>query len=215
MAISAIIVLIGFVAGTSNNSTAQANEMETVVSVGEQLADTIVSQESIAKADTLVQQAVVQKPAMQRRDYSGLLDALNNSIDKSISFKDIIRGIFGLIVIIGIAWLFSNNRKAINWKFVAFSLLFQIAIALCIIYIPAVAGFFTFFGKIFVRITMAAEDGVIFISIDDNEVTNLSKICDEIFGSDNAIAVFPRLATKSGKTPLTFILNPGEYGLKT
>lgn len=36
---------------------------------------------------------------------------------------------------------------------------------------------------------LLAEDGVIFISIDDNEVTNLSKICDEIFGSDNAIAV--------------------------
>ncbi len=163
MAISAIIVLIGFFAGTSNNSTAQVNEMETVVKVSEQLADTVVFEESIADADTLVQQAVTQNPATQRKDYSGLLEALNSSIDRSISFGDILRGVFGLIVIIGIAWLFSNNRKAINWKFVAFSLLFQIAIALCIIYIPAVARFFTFFGKIFVRITMAAESGVIFL----------------------------------------------------
>lgn len=163
MAISAIIVLIGFFAGTSNNSTAQVNEMETVVKVSEQLADTVVFEESIANADTLVQQAVTQNPATQRKDYSGLLEALNSSIDRSISFGDILRGVFGLIVIIGIAWLFSNNRKAINWKFVAFSLLFQIAIALCIIYIPAVARFFTFFGKIFVRITMAAESGVIFL----------------------------------------------------
>jgi adenine-specific DNA-methyltransferase len=31
------------------------------------------------------------------------------------------------------------------------------------------------------------EDGVIFISIDDNEVSNLRKICDEIFGEDNFI----------------------------
>lgn len=31
------------------------------------------------------------------------------------------------------------------------------------------------------------EDGVIFISIDDNEVTNLKKLCDEIFGEDNFI----------------------------
>lgn len=29
------------------------------------------------------------------------------------------------------------------------------------------------------------DDGVIFISIDDNEVHNLRKICDEIFGEDN------------------------------
>ncbi len=32
------------------------------------------------------------------------------------------------------------------------------------------------------------DDGVIFISIDDNEVHNLRKICDEIFGEDNFIA---------------------------
>ena len=34
------------------------------------------------------------------------------------------------------------------------------------------------------------DDGVIFISIDDNEVVNLRKICDEIFGEDNFIAQF-------------------------
>lgn len=32
------------------------------------------------------------------------------------------------------------------------------------------------------------EDGVIFISIDDNEVANLRKICDEIFGEENFVA---------------------------
>ena len=35
---------------------------------------------------------------------------------------------------------------------------------------------------------LLSEDGVIFISIDDNEVENLRKICDEIFGSDNFVA---------------------------
>ena len=32
------------------------------------------------------------------------------------------------------------------------------------------------------------QDGVIFISIDDNEVTNLRKLCDEIFGEENFLA---------------------------
>lgn len=36
---------------------------------------------------------------------------------------------------------------------------------------------------------LLTDDGVIFISIDDNEVANLKKICDEIFGEDNFIAV--------------------------
>ncbi len=35
---------------------------------------------------------------------------------------------------------------------------------------------------------LLAEDGVIFISIDDNEVANLKKICDELYGSENFIA---------------------------
>jgi adenine-specific DNA-methyltransferase len=34
------------------------------------------------------------------------------------------------------------------------------------------------------------DDGVIFISIDDNEVHNLRKICDEIFGEENLLAQF-------------------------
>jgi adenine-specific DNA-methyltransferase len=34
------------------------------------------------------------------------------------------------------------------------------------------------------------EDGVIFISIDDNEVHNLRKICDEIFGEENFVCDF-------------------------
>lgn len=34
------------------------------------------------------------------------------------------------------------------------------------------------------------DDGIIFISIDDNELTNLKKLCDEIFGSENFITTF-------------------------
>ena len=42
------------------------------------------------------------------------------------------------------------------------------------------------------RLRLAAnllrDDGVIFISIDDNEVTNLRKVCDEVFGEENFVA---------------------------
>ena len=37
---------------------------------------------------------------------------------------------------------------------------------------------------------LLSEDGVIFISIDDNEVENLKKVCDEIFGERNFLAAF-------------------------
>ena len=38
---------------------------------------------------------------------------------------------------------------------------------------------------------LLSDDGVIFISIDDNEVENLKKICDEVFGEKNFVAQFP------------------------
>ena len=44
------------------------------------------------------------------------------------------------------------------------------------------------YSRLMVARTLLSEDGVIFISIDDNEVENLKKICDEIFGSSNFIS---------------------------
>ena len=45
---------------------------------------------------------------------------------------------------------------------------------------------------------LLSEDGVIFISIDDNEVENLKEICDEIFGEDNFIACLPTVMNLKG-----------------
>lgn len=47
---------------------------------------------------------------------------------------------------------------------------------------------------------LLTDDGVIFISIDDNEVENLKKISDEIFGDSNFKTVFSRVTKKGGKS---------------
>lgn len=44
---------------------------------------------------------------------------------------------------------------------------------------------------------LLSEDGVIFISIDDNEVNNLKKICDEIFGESNFIGETVRVSSST------------------
>ncbi|MCQ2893948.1 site-specific DNA-methyltransferase [Helicobacter pylori] len=44
------------------------------------------------------------------------------------------------------------------------------------------------------------QDGVIFISIDDNEAAQLKLLCDEIFGEGNFVAEMPRLTKKAGKS---------------
>ena len=43
------------------------------------------------------------------------------------------------------------------------------------------------YPRLFLARNLLREDGVIFISIDDNEVTNLRKLCDEIFGEENFV----------------------------
>lgn len=44
------------------------------------------------------------------------------------------------------------------------------------------------------------KEGIIFISIDDNEQAQLKVLCDEIFGEDNFVACMPRRTKSSGKT---------------
>ena len=44
------------------------------------------------------------------------------------------------------------------------------------------------YPRLYLARNLLREDGVIFISIDDNEVSNLRKLCDEIFGEDNFVA---------------------------
>ena len=56
------------------------------------------------------------------------------------------------------------------------------------------------YPRLMVARTLLAEDGVIFISIDDNEVHNLRKICDEVFGAANFVAQFTRVTKKGGKS---------------
>ena len=47
------------------------------------------------------------------------------------------------------------------------------------------------YSRLMLARNLLADDGVIFISIDDNEEDNLKKICDEVFGAVNYVATFP------------------------
>jgi len=72
----------------------------------------------------------------------------------------LIRGLMGMVVLIAIAYLFSNNRKAVNWRMVGTGLLFQLILAVGILYIPFVQIFFEFIGKGFVKILAFTSEGV-------------------------------------------------------
>lgn len=57
------------------------------------------------------------------------------------------------------------------------------------------------------------EDGVIFISIDDNEVHNLRKVCDEVFGEENFVALLPTIMNLKGNNDQFGFAGTHEYTL--
>ncbi len=60
---------------------------------------------------------------------------------------------------------------------------------------------------------LLTEDGVIFISIDDHEVENLRKVCDEVFGECNFIATLVWERAFSPKNDAKYISNSHDYVL--
>lgn len=58
---------------------------------------------------------------------------------------------------------------------------------------------------------LLSDDGVIFISIDDNEQSNLKKICDEVFGEANFIATFLWQKTYSPKNNNKFVSEDHDF----
>ncbi|MDR1115989.1 MAG: site-specific DNA-methyltransferase [Tannerella sp.] len=60
---------------------------------------------------------------------------------------------------------------------------------------------------------LLTDDGVIFISIDDNEVHNLRKVCDEVFGENNFVAQVIVQTNPRGRTFDRFIAKTHEYVL--
>lgn len=58
---------------------------------------------------------------------------------------------------------------------------------------------------------LLTDDGVIFISIDDNEVSNLKKICDEIFGESNLLGIISNINNPKGRSDDKYIATAHEY----
>jgi concentrative nucleoside transporter, CNT family len=72
-------------------------------------------------------------------------------------------GLFGLAVLIGIVFLFSNNRKAVDWKLVVTGVTLQIAFAALVLLVPGGREVFDWLGQVFVKILSFVNAGSSFI----------------------------------------------------
>jgi len=58
---------------------------------------------------------------------------------------------------------------------------------------------------------LLSDDGVIFISIDDNEQDNLKKICDEVFGADNFVGIVTIKGNPRGRQSSTYLAQVHDF----
>ena len=58
---------------------------------------------------------------------------------------------------------------------------------------------------------LLTDDGVIFISIDNNEIENIKKLADEIFGEDNCLGLIANINNPKGRSDDKFIATAHEY----
>ncbi len=73
-------------------------------------------------------------------------------------------GLFGLAVLLGIAWLFSNNKRAVDWRLVATGVVLQVVFAALVLLVPGGKDVFNAIGTGFVKLLgfVAAGSGFIF-----------------------------------------------------
>ena len=73
------------------------------------------------------------------------------------------QGLIGIVIILMIAFLFSNNKKNINYRLVGSGLLLQLTIGFLILKIPAVTSFFQLLGRGMGKIEQFARAGAAFV----------------------------------------------------
>jgi len=118
--------------------------------------------------------------------------------EESFGITSVIRGILGLLLLIGIAYIFSANRKAISWSVVAKGLSIQILLAFAILKIGFVQDFFHVLSSFFVIILDFSQAGAEFL-LDD--LVDVDK-----FGFIFAFQVLPTIIFFSALTSVLYYL---------
>ena len=116
---------------------------------------------------------------------------------QGFSFTSIWKGVLGMTSLLFIAFLFSSNRRAINWKTVGIGLAFQLFIAIGVLKVSFVQNAFEAVGKVFVNILEFTRAGSKFLF--EGLVVDM-----DTFGFIFAFQVLPTIIFFSALTSVLF-----------
>lgn len=118
---------------------------------------------------------------------------------QGFSFNSLWRGVLGMISLVFIAFLFSSNRRAVNWKTVGIGLAFQLVIAVGVLKVPIIQKIFETIGKVFIKVLDFTRAGSQFLF--EGLVVDM-----DTFGFIFAFQVLPTILFFSALTSVLFYL---------
>lgn len=132
--------------------------------------------------------------------YKDQAPAVVSLSEGSFTIKHLLRGFMGLLALVALAFLFSNNKRKINWWLVLKGLLLQFILALAILKVKWVADGFDIVGRGFVAILGFTNEGAKFLfgSLVENT---------DSFGYIFAFNVLPTVVFFSALTSLLYYFN--------
>ena len=125
----------------------------------------------------------------------------SNTLAKATNKKSLannyLRGILGLLSLVFLAFLFSKNKKEINWSLVSKGILIQLVLAFLILKVPFVQNIFEWMSQVFVIILQFSKNGALFLFGD-------TLVNSNNFGAIFAFQILPTIVFFSALTSLLF-----------
>jgi len=148
--------------------------------------------------------------AAKNENKATVLSTISNDTiipSQGFSLHSLWRGVLGMITLIFIAFLFSSNKKAINWRTVGIGLAFQLLIAFGVLKVPFIQKGFDFVGQVFVSILDFTRAGSKFLF--EGLVVDM-----DTFGFIFAFQVLPTIIFFSALTSVLFYLGIIQKAVK-
>jgi CNT family concentrative nucleoside transporter len=174
--------------------------------------DTVRSYKIIEITDSILtlseNETIYSFSATKKSKKIAAIEAENKILpSKGFSMNSLWRGVLGMFVLLIISFLFSANRRAVDWRKVGIGLSIQLIIAIGVLKVNFIQTIFNFIGSIFIEILEYTKAGSEFLFA--GMISDMDK-----FGYIFAFQVLPTIIFFSALTSLLFYLGVIQWLVK-
>jgi len=174
--------------------------------------DTVRSYKIVEITDSILtlseNETIYSFSAIKKFKEIAAIEAKNKILpSKGFSMNSLWRGVLGMFVLLIISFLFSANRRAVDWRKVGIGLSIQLIIAIGVLKVNFIQTIFNFIGSIFIEILEYTKAGSEFLFA--GMISDMDK-----FGYIFAFQVLPTIIFFSALTSLLFYLGVIQWLVK-